>query len=249
MTSDPRKIALFIPCLVDGLYPQVGEAMVAVLRRLGVTMVYPGEQTCCGQPAYNAGFIGEAAVAARHFIAVFENQGAIVCPSGSCVQMVRHHYPEIFRNDPAWLPRAEALAARIFEFSEYLADRLGVTDVGARFNARVTYHDSCHLLRGLGIGEQPRRLLRHVEGLRLIEMPESERCCGFGGTFAVTYADISSALAEDKLRDILASGAEVVTGCDVSCLMNIQGLINRKGLPIRVLHLAEILAAAGEAAP
>ncbi len=246
MTIDPRKIALFIPCLVDGLYPPVGEAMVTVLRRLGVAMVYPPEQTCCGQPAYNAGFLREAAAAARHFIEVFEGQGAVVCPSGSCVLMVRNHYAEIFRRDPSWLRRAEEMARKVFEFSEYLVDRLGVTDVGARFDARVTYHDSCHLRRGLGISEQPRRLLRRVAGLRLIEMPEADRCCGFGGTFAVKYAEISSALVEDKVRDIQASGAEVVTGGDVSCLMNIQGLINRKGLPIRVLHLAEILAEARE---
>jgi L-lactate dehydrogenase complex protein LldE len=246
MRTAVGKTALFVPCLVDAFYPQVAEAMLRLLRGLGREPLYPPEQTCCGQPAHNAGFLGEAAAAARRFIAVFEPFETVVCPSGACVYMVRHHYPELFKEDRAWLPRARETAGKVFELSEFLVDRLGVTDVGARFAARVTYHDSCHLRRGLGIGEQPRRLLRRVAGLALVEMPDADRCCGFGGSFAVKYGEISSALAADKVRDIQTSGAEVVTGCDVSCLMNIQGLIGRRGLPIRVLHLAEILSGGRE---
>lgn len=235
-------VTLFIQCLIDGLYPEVGEALVAVLRRLGISMSYPKDQTCCGQPAFNAGYRTEARVAARRFIEIFERAEAIVCPSGSCVHMVRHHYPLLFQNDPDWQRRAMIVADRTYEFTEFLVDVLEVDDVDARYDGTITYHDSCHLLRGIGVGEQPRRLLRKVRGATFIEMVDPDRCCGFGGSFSVKYPDISEAMLEDKVRNILASGADMVIGCDAGCLMNIQGMLSRKNLPIQTMHIAQLLA-------
>ena len=237
---------LFIQCLVDTLSPETGDAMVRVLDRLGVRMHYPPDQTCCGQPAFNSGYRKEAAKAARRFLDIFEDSEAVVCPSGSCVHMVRHHYLDLFRDEPAQLVRARMVAAKTYEFTEYLVDVLQVTDpgeqLGTRFHGTVTYHDSCHLARGLGIRTQPRQLLEHIPGLTLVEMDESDRCCGFGGTFSVKYPEISTALVDDKVRTILATKADAVVGCDVSCLMNIQGRLSRMGSSVRALHIAEILA-------
>lgn len=234
-------------CLIDVLYPEVGEAMVQVLRGLGVHLDCPTAQTCCGQPAFNSGYRGEARTAARHFIDVFEGAESIVCPSGSCVDMVRNHYSELFNNDPEWLKRAETVTGRTYEFSEYLVDVLGVADVGAVYRGRVTYHDSCHLLRGIGVRDQPRKLLQHVTGTECIEMHKSDQCCGFGGAFAVKYSDISTAMVTEKVNNIIASGADTVVGCDMGCLMNIQGMLSRKGSRIKVMHLAQILASDGHA--
>jgi L-lactate dehydrogenase complex protein LldE len=243
----PSPVTLFIPCLVDACFPEVGEAMIRVFDRLGIPLVYPEGQTCCGQPAFNSGYWREATVAAQRFIDLFAEAEAIVCPSGSCVAMVRHHYLELFRDDPEMLERAVAIGRKTFEFTEYLVDILGVTDIGAVFPARVTYHDSCHLARTLGIREQPRQLLRHVLDLHLVEMASSDACCGFGGTFSVNYPDISLALVDDKIDTILKSGADTVVGCDVSCLMNIRGRISRRKETIQVLHIAQVLASAGRA--
>ena len=238
-----KHVTLFIQCLVDAVRPEVGEAMAAVLKRLGCVLDCPTAQTCCGQPALNAGYRREAKRAARRFIEIFEDAEAIVCPSGSCVHMVRHHYPELFRDDPLWSGRARAVAGCTFEFSEFLVDVLGVEDTGARYTGRVTYHDSCHLLRGLRVAEQPRRLLRRVAGVELVEMANSDYCCGFGGTFSLKYPDISCAMVDDKVDHILASGADTVVGCDTGCLLNIAGAASRRGLAIRTMHIAEILAA------
>lgn len=235
-------IALFIPCLVDALFPEVGVAMVRVFERIGIPLTYPDGQTCCGQPAFNSGYRYEAAAAARRFIDVFAEAEAIVCPSGSCVAMVRHHYPELFADDPLTHDRALAVGRRTFEFSEYLVDVLHRTDLDATFAGIATYHDSCHLARTLGIREQPRHLLRHVRGLSLIEMANSDTCCGFGGTFSTIYPEISVALADDKVDNILQSRAEIVVGSDVSCLMQIRGRLSRRGADVRVLHLAQVLA-------
>jgi len=236
-----KTVTLFIQCLVDGIYPEVAEAMVAIFRKLGIQLTCPTRQTCCGQPAFNSGYQGEARAAARRFIEIFESAPAIVCPSGSCVTMVRHHYPQLFAEDAAWLQRAQHVAAKTFELSEYLVDILGVDDLGAHFDGVATYHDSCHLLRYLRIKEQPRTLMRKVAGLEFIEMNDSDRCCGFGGSFSFKYADISAAMAEDKVNNIIDSGADAVVGCDMGCLMNIQGMLSRKGAPIRVMHIAELL--------
>lgn len=240
--SAPLRVTLFIQCLVDGFYPRVGEAMVRILAKLGARLDYPLEQTCCGQPAFNAGYRREARRAARHFIEVFEQARWIVCPSGSCVHMVRTYYPRLFEKEPGWRQRAVDVAGKCFEFSEFLVDVLGVDDLGARFTGRITYHDSCHLLRGLGVREQPRRLLRKVRGAEFVEMAEADRCCGFGGAFAIHYPEISTAMLEDKVGFIVASGAEVVVGCDAGCLLNIQGMLKRKGLKVGTLHIAELLA-------
>ncbi|QGY40406.1 Fe-S oxidoreductase [Pseudodesulfovibrio cashew] len=244
-----QTATLFIQCLVDSLRPEIGDAMVHILERLGVPMHYPPEQTCCGQPAFNSGYRAEATKAARRFIDIFEDSEIIVCPSGSCVHMVRHHYPELFKDEPGMLVRARRVAARTYEFTEYLVDVLGVTDpgeeLGSRFNGTVTYHDSCHLARGLGIRRQPRQLLGNIPGLTLVEMDESDRCCGFGGTFSVKYPEISTAMVDDKVKTILETGADVVSGCDVSCLMNIAGRLSRIGSPVRALHIAELLAGTG----
>ncbi len=235
-------VTLFIQCLVDTMFPEAGEAMVEVFQRLAIPLNYPDRQTCCGQPAYNSGYRREAAAAARHFIEVFENAEAIVCPSGSCVRMVRHHYPQLFPDDPLLTKRALALAAKTFEFTEYLVDILDVTDVQAEYPAVVTYHDSCHLSRGLGIARQPRLLLSKVRGLQLVEMPDSDTCCGFGGTFSVNYPEISVAMVDAKIDNILTTGAEAVVGCDSSCLMNILGRVKRRGENLKVLHIAQVLA-------
>ena len=237
----PMTVTLFVQCLVDACFPGVAEAMVAVLRRLGLAVDYLPEQTCCGQPAFNAGHRRAARQAARHFMTCFERAGVIVCPSGSCASMVRHHYPDLFRDEPAWRRRAERLARRTFEFSEFLVDVLGVTDVGAAGRGRITYHDSCHLLRGLGVHAQPRRLIAAVNGVEFVEMDGSDRCCGFGGAFSVKYPDISTAMVDEKIDRIVATGAEAVVGCDMGCLMNIDGRLRRRGIGVQVLHLAQLL--------
>jgi len=240
--SSSKTVTLFIQCLVDTIYPEVAQAMVQVFRRLGIAVICPTDQTCCGQPAFNSGYRQSARVAAKHFIEVFADAEQIVCPSGSCVNMVRHHYVTLFQNDFRWLQRAQNLAGRIYEFSEYLVDVLGVEDLGVRFDGKVTYHDSCHLLRGIGVQEQPRKLLTHVLGTELVEMYNSDYCCGFGGAFSVKYPDISNAMVSDKVKNIIDTGADTVVGCDMGCLMNIQGKLSRMGSDIKVMHLAQILA-------
>jgi L-lactate dehydrogenase complex protein LldE len=236
------NVTLFIQCLVDSIYPEVAEAMVHIFRKLGIKITCPTDQTCCGQPAYNSGYHTEARVAARRFIEIFEDANVIVCPSGSCVDMVRHHYPALFANDPIWLSKAHDVSSKTFELTEYLVDVLGVEDLDARFRGKVTYHDSCHLLRGIGVQEQPRKLIREVAGVEFIEMKDSDRCCGFGGAFAVKYPDISTAMLEEKVKNIMASGADTVVGCDVGCLMNIQGMLSRRESDIQTLHIAQLLA-------
>lgn len=240
--KQPPQVSLFIQCLVDVMYPEVGEAMLRIFNKLGISTDCPVDQTCCGQPAFNAGYRKQARVAARRFITLFENSNHIVCPSGSCVHMVRHHFPELFKEDPVWLGRAQRVAQKTYELTEYLIDVLGIDDLGARYDGIVTYHDSCHPLRGLGVREQPRRLIAGVVGTRFIEMQASDRCCGFGGSFSVKYADISTAMVADKVDNIMATGADAVIGVDISCLMNIQGLLSRRKSKIKIMHIAELLA-------
>ena len=235
-------MSLFVQCLVDGMYPEVGEAMVQIFHKLGISLKCPTQQTCCGQPAFNAGYRREAKVAARRFIDIFETADVIVCPSGSCVAMVRHHYAELFKKDASWMQRAKHVAAKTYELTEYLVDILGVDDLGAHYDGTITYHDSCHLLRSLGVKEQPRKLLRKVSGAKFIEMHDSDRCCGFGGSFSIKYSDISAAMVADKINNIIASGADTVVGWDMGCLMNIQGMLSRKGSDIKIMHIAQILA-------
>jgi L-lactate dehydrogenase complex protein LldE len=228
------------------MFPEVGDAMVTVFNRLGVPMDYPESQTCCGQPAHNSGYRREAKAAAHRFVEIFGDAEKIVCPSGSCVHMVRHHYPELFADEPMeFRMHVKDIGNRCYEFSEYLVDVLGVVNIGAEFPGKATYHDSCHLLRGLGIKEQPRKLLEYVKGLDFIEMNDSDTCCGFGGTFSVNYPEISTAMVDEKIDNILESGADYVVGCDISCLMNIKGRLSRRGEKVEVKHIAEILAAGG----
>jgi len=245
--GDNTSAALFIQCLVDSHYPVVGEAMVRVLERLGIRSYYPDGQTCCGQPAYNNGYVDAAKKSALHFFQVFDGADTIVCPSGSCTYMVRHHYPELFKDEPELLVKAHRMAMKTYEFSEYLRDVVKVERLDSHLDAGVTVHDSCHLTRGLGVHRQPRELLAMVKGLELVEMDESDTCCGFGGTFSVKYPDISGALVDDKVDHILATGAEYVVGCDMSCLMNIEGRLHRRNERVKVLHLAQVLAAEGGA--
>lgn len=240
--KDSPTVSLFIQCLVDSMFPDVGEAMVKVLDRHGIDMTYPSDQTCCGQPAFNSGYRREAKVAARRFLDIFDSAEIIVCPSGSCVHMVKHHYPELFQDEPELLERARHIADRTFEFCQFLVDHMGIHDAGAVFPGKVTYHDSCHLSRGLMISSQPRQLLANTRDLEFIEMEESDTCCGFGGAFSVNYPEISTAMVDAKIEHILASGAEYVTGCDISCLMNISGRLARRKEQVKVLHIAEVLA-------
>lgn len=236
-------IQLFITCLVDIFFPKTGEAIVDVLTRLGVEVEFPADQTCCGQPAFNAGLWPDSRKMAEHTIQVFEaSPNEIVAPSGSCVAMIRHGYLELFADDPKWLARAEALAARTYEFTEYLVDVLGVTDVGARWDGLLSYHPSCHLLRGLGVDRQPRELLANVQGATLVELPHAEECCGFGGVFSVEHPEISAEMLKRKISNLEASEAPTLVLADTGCRMHIAGGLNKEKKPQRVVHIAEVLA-------
>jgi len=235
------KASLFITCLVDQFRPGVGLAMLRVFDRLGIAYDFPAGQTCCGQPARNAGYEEDARRVGRQFLRAFAGAEAVVAPSGSCVAMVRRHLPALFAEGSADRAAASALAARTHELSEFLVDVLGVEDVGAEFPRRVTYHDSCHLRRELGVADQPRRLLARVRGLELVEMAASEDCCGFGGLFAVKQPDISAAMGAHKLAHARATGVPAIVACDTGCLLHLGGLAARRGETIEMLHLAEVL--------
>ena len=236
------KIQLFATCLIDTLRPEAGEAVLRVLQRLGAEVEFPRAQTCCGQPAFNAGMRAEERKMARHTITTFATDPApVVVPSGSCTAMIRHGYPELFADDPAWLPRAQALAARTFEFTEFLVDRLGITDVGAYFPHKITYHPSCHLLRGIGVDRQPRALLAQVRGAELVELPAAAECCGFGGVFSVEHPEISAEMLERKIGHIESTHAPIVVTCDTGCLLHTNGGLHRQGKSQRMVHIAEIL--------
>lgn len=247
MTSRP-KVALFVTCLADTLFPDVGRATVAVLERLDVEVVFPPGQTCCGQAHVNTGYQREALPLVRHFVDVFEPFDAIVAPSGSCVGSVRHQHASVARRfgDEDLAARAEAVAGRTFELTEYLVDELGVTDVGASFPHTVTYHPTCHSLRMLDVGDKPLQLLEAVRGLDLVALPDAEECCGFGGTFAIKNAEVSTAMLADKMSAVLTTGAEVCAASDSSCLMHIGGGLSRLRSGVRTVHLAEILASTEE---
>lgn len=236
-------VQLFVTCLVDTFYPEVGEAIVDVLSRLGVSVDFPRGQTCCGQPQFNAGLRADARQMAEHMIEVFANApGEIISPSGSCVHMMRVNYPELFADDSRWLARAQSLAARTYEFSEYLVDKLGVTDLGARWDGTLTYHPSCHLARGLGIDRQPRSLLAAVQGAQVVELPHADECCGFGGIFSVTHPEVSKEMLLKKIENLEKSGAPTLVVPDAGCLMHIAGGLHRMGKGQRAVHLAEVLA-------
>ncbi|MGH9632026.1 MAG: (Fe-S)-binding protein [Bryobacteraceae bacterium] len=236
------RVSLFVTCIVDQFFPSVGVSMSNVLERIGWRPDFPKAQTCCGQPAFNSGYRDEARAVALHFLRVFRDSEYIVVPSGSCTSMITHHFAELFPEDSQALAETKRLEARTWEFSRFLLEVANVDDVGARFEAVATYHDSCHALRELHVKEGPRRLLSRVHGLELREMDIAEECCGFGGTFSVKFAEVSSGMARTKIGSILKTGAGVVVSIDSSCLMQLQGAIHRGGHPVRTMHLAEVLA-------
>jgi L-lactate dehydrogenase complex protein LldE len=247
------RVALFISCYNDLLFPDVGQAVVRLLRRLGHDVEFPAGQTCCGQMHYNSGYQDACIPLVQGFTAAFAGYDAVVTPSGSCAAMVRHHHSLVAGLaserglGTSLVDAVGAVAPHVYELSEFLVDVLGLTDVGAYFPHTVAFHPTCHSSRLLGVGDRPTRLLGAVAGLTLVDLPRSEACCGFGGTFAVKNADTSVAMGLDKVDDVLGSGAEVLTAGDTSCLMHIGGLLSRQGSPVRVIHLAEILASTGSA--
>jgi L-lactate dehydrogenase complex protein LldE len=235
------KVQLFIPCFIDQLYPQVAFNTVKVLEKAGCTVAYNTQQTCCGQPAFNAGFWGESKDVCTKFVQDFDGADYIVSPSASCAGFIRNNYGKLFENNAFQSP-AKKVSSQIFELSEFLVKILGITELGASFNGKATFHDSCAGLRECNIKAEPRALLSQVEGLELVEMNETETCCGFGGSFAVKYDTISVAMADQKIDNAIATEAEFIISTDMSCLMHLDGRINHHGQQIKVIHLADILA-------
>lgn len=237
---------LLVTCLVDHFSPGTADAVVRVLEGQGIEVLVPEDQTCCGQPACNAGARADAIAMARHTIALLERDPSpVVVPSGSCADMLVHQAPALLASDPAWAGRARAVAARTFEFCQFLVDVLGVTAVPASGSGTIAYHACCHGLRGLGVDAQPRQLLEHVAGASIVPLPEHDTCCGFGGLFAVKLPDISGAMLDRKCRQIAASGADTIVVTDVSCAMHMQGGLDRRKQPVRVRHVADVLAEGG----
>lgn len=242
----PVTASLFVTCLVDLFYPEVGEAIVKVLRARGVSLDCPEGQTCCGLPLLNNGYHSEAAKVARRMLPLFEHAERIVVPSGSCAWMLRKEFPRLFPSDPESRAKAETMSRKVFEFSEFLAQVLGSEMVNASLpDTTITYHDSCHLLRGLGVSEQPRRLIRQIEGVRFVEMVGADRCCGFGGSFSVKLPEISGAILREKMRNIEATQADIVVADDCGCIMQMKGGLARTPNAARVVHLAQVLAGEG----
>ena len=237
----PKRVALFVTCLGDAFYPQVGEATVRLLHRLGIAVDFPLGQTCCAQPAFNAGFHDQARQVAERNLLLFADYEYVIVPSGSCTAMIRLFYADLFAEDPELRVQAESLASRTYELSEFLFNVVGIDDVGAAFPGKVAYHASCHLQRELGVTDAPRRLISRVAGVEACDAEMSEQCCGFGGTFAVKYPEISSAMLEKKIASLQRAGADTLVSCDAGCLMHIAGRLRRQGMDVQVLHLAELL--------
>jgi L-lactate dehydrogenase complex protein LldE len=238
-----KPVSLFVTCIVDMIYPQTGVSVVEILEHLGVDVRFPLGQTCCGQPAFNSGFQNDARTVAKQFLTAFADAEVIVTPSGSCASMVCHYYPELFKDDPEWFDRATWAASITWEFTEYLVDGLGVTDLGAKLPpTKAAFHDSCHGLRLLHLNQQVRALAGNIEGVTLTEMPGSDQCCGFGGLFSIKMPQISGAMLEDKLAGIEASGSEVIITGDCSCMTQINGGLSRNQKSQRAVHIADLLA-------
>lgn len=240
------RVGLFVTCLVDLVRPQIGFAAVKLLEQASCDVTIPRVQTCCGQPAWNAGADKNARDIARNVIQAFEGFDYVVAPSGSCAGMIKRHYPEVFENDPVWLSRARALAAKTHELLSFLVKVRGIDAVRAKYSGTVCYHDSCSSRREMGVIDEPRQLLASVDGLTLKEIADKETCCGFGGLFSVKYPEISERIADTKITDVLATGAETLTGGDLGCLLHLAGRMKRDGKEIAVRHVAEILADMGE---
>ncbi len=241
-----KDVSLFIPCLVDMFLPEIGEATYILLRRLGVNPIYHKAQTCCGQPAINGGYIKQARKAAKHFIKVFGDDDVVVCPSGSCVHTVKYHYPKLLKDDARWLDRALALRNRIYEFSQYIVDILETSDVGASFSGKVTFHESCHNLRELGVTEQPKALIASSQGTHLLPLDKAEACCGFGGEFSFNFPSISEAIVGEKVERYVASGADLLILSEPGCLLNIGGYLSRHHPGKKAVHIASFLAGSGQ---
>lgn len=241
MEENTTKASLFITCLIDNFYPSVGESVVQILDRLGVQVDFPERQTCCGQPAFNSGYVSEARAVASTMLDAFRDSEYVVTASGSCAGMVHHYYHSLFSDDAELTGPADELVRKTFEFSDFLVNVLGVTDVGAVFPHRVTYHPSCHGARLLGVRDEPGLLLSNVRDIKLVELPYADDCCGFGGAFAVKMSDISSAMVSEKSQHVLETDAEVLVSGDMGCLMNIGGRLRRQGSQVRVMHLADLL--------
>ena len=237
-----ETVQLFITCLNDSFFPKIGESIVHVLNRAGVRVEFPPAQTCCGQPAFNAGLRSQARPVAEHTIQVFEKTaGDIIIPSGSCATMLRTGYLEFFKDDPHWLRRAQTLAGRVHEFTEYLVDVRGLSDLGSRWPGKLTYHPSCHLLRGLGVDRQPRLLLSCVQQAQIIELPDRADCCGFGGIFSVEHPELSAEFLKRKIANLDKTTSPTLVVCDTGCLMHIQGGLQRQRKNQRVVHIAQVL--------
>lgn len=234
------KVSLFITCLVDMFYADAGKDMVEVLERQGCDLSFPKGQVCCGQPAYNSGYVENSKSAMKNMIKTFEKAEYVVTPSGSCATMFKL-YPDVFKDDPNWLPRAQELADKTYEFTQFLVNVLQVENVGAKLTGKATYHPSCHMTRLLGASEEPKKLLNQVEGLEMIPLPNAHNCCGFGGTFSVKMGDISEQMVDEKVNSAMATEADYLIGADCGCLMNIGGRAERVGKPIRVMHIAQVL--------
>ncbi|WP_458414262.1 (Fe-S)-binding protein [Schinkia sp. CFF1] len=234
------KVSLFATCLVDMFQSNIGKATVELLERLGCEIDFPESQICCGQPAYNSGYVKESKEAMKQMMETFKDAEYVVSPSGSCAYMFKE-YPHIFAGDPIWEPKANELADKTYELTQFIVEVLKVEDVGAKFEGTATYHTSCHMTRLLGVKEPPMILLKNVKGLKVTDLPGKDKCCGFGGTFSVKMPDISEQMVDEKVRHVEETGAEYLIGADAGCLMNIGGRIGRKGKPIKVLHIAEVL--------
>ncbi len=235
------KTALFVPCLIDQFQPSIAEDTVRILKRLGVSVRVFSEQTCCGQPLLKSGYQSKTRKLAKNVIRIFEGAKHVVIPSGSCVAMIKKEYPELLREEGMWLERAKDLATRVHELTEFPVHILKIDDVGAFYPEKVTFHDSCQVSRALGILEEPRKLIQKVRGLELVEMDQSDLCCGFGGTFSIKYPMISQAMLEEKVKRITATEVKTVVSCEPSCLIHIDGYLRHRGIPLKTLHIAELL--------
>lgn len=235
------RISIFITCLSNMFYPDLGVTMTKIFNRLGHTVDFPDQQACCGQISFNSGYMEDTRVVARKLIDAFEESEVVVAPSGSCIGMIHHNYPTLFKDDPIYLKKANDLINKSYEFSQFIVNVLKQPDLGSRYDAKVTYHPSCHATRLMGIKDEPLTLLQHIQGLEIVPLPEAQLCCGFGGTFSIKMPDISEAMVQEKAQHVLESGADILTGLDMGCLMNISGYLEKHGHSIPAMHVIQLL--------